>query len=576
MSHFYQSLEENLSSTLRRLGFSSSDAVTPQYEFPAFKEATNFVINRFDYGAPPAPPLDQRRTAIRKLLSMEPLSIRDWRLVSYGLTDSVIDGLCLLQKETNFNQVHVHFLAQIDTDVLRRKTWFGLVTSYFSFNDPQRNTNPSWLALRGIIISAFHKLKAAQKSPKKWIDTVNHHSAIFTATPSNHLAQLLFHGQLEELSTLKTILQISENSWLWEQMFLDLADNIAKMSEATFVAKINALLDLMKIYPQHANALLAMILKRYERSSMRDTIHHRLKDASLEIWGSPQIGFKKNVWLLHAGEDVVKMVLRWFAKDDLEHFFKLLQGEAGVDQNRLTYWLRFVDQMAFTRILLGHDAFYDRGTEYAEFRAKNKGRFGQLTGGGASSNNAFIMQIGEYIFVEFSGKGNACYTYQSEKVPFRLDSAILNLNSDLKKLMVLSIPGVVQNKFNHSPNWEPKADQFLYRLGIQPDMHAQSLRQPAKPLELNTSSVKNRTVAQTSTQRPFVSGSGNNMHTRRIDDVIRAARGELRIKSCNLPEEDNRSKDGAFWFLTNARIASVDQKLMSWGFRFTDRGYWIK
>ena len=38
------------------------------------------------------------------------------------------------------------------------------------------------------------------------------------------------------------------------------------------------------------------------------------------------------------------------------HFFELLRGNGDVDQARLHYWLRFANQMGFTRIVVGTDA----------------------------------------------------------------------------------------------------------------------------------------------------------------------------------------------------------------------------
>lgn len=105
------------------------------------------------------------------------------------------------------------------------------------------------------------------------------------------------------------------------------------------------------------------------------------------------------------------MVRGWLAKQDLTHFFELLRGNGDVDQARLHYWLRFANLMGFTRIIMGSDAWQDRGSDFVKFREENKGRLSYLRGG-RNFDNAMIMQINDYLFVEFSGTGNAMYAYQ--------------------------------------------------------------------------------------------------------------------------------------------------------------------
>ena len=468
MSRLTQTLQSNLTATLDRLGLSHPDHIRPQHDFTQFKKATHYIIDKFDGGAPPVPPLEKRRIAIRKLLQGTFLSPKDWSLVSYGLADPLSEGECLLQNQKVFKFIYTHFKNEVEAGVLKRKTWFGLVSSYFCFNHPNRIENPCWLALRTLIKSAFYQLKSSQSTTKKWIQVVQKHQAIFTENPSIHLAKIIFDGNLDELTEIKSILQISETSWLWEQMFFELSQYIQQIADSIFKNKIDTLIPLFSIYPQHADAILTIILNRYEKSSFKNVIHSKLKFISMDLWGSPQISLRRNVWLRHVNEDVIGMVLQWIAREDLEHFFKLLQGEIGADHRRMMYWLRFVEQMDFTYVILGNDAFHNRSKDYVEFREKNINRFGRLTGG-SPSNNAFVMGIAGYFFVEFSGVGNACYVYRRDTVPFNMDGRVLNVVTDLKRMIDLNVSGVYGNKINHSKNWESRADELLLRLRIFPD-----------------------------------------------------------------------------------------------------------
>ncbi len=80
---------------------------------------------------------------------------------------------------------------------------------------------------------------------------------------------------------------------------------------------------------------------------------------------------------------------------------------------------------------MGQDARTDRDSDFVKFREENRGRLSHLRGG-RSFDNAMIMQINDYIFVEFSGTGNAMYAYRIGEAPFNPESGSLEINVHLK------------------------------------------------------------------------------------------------------------------------------------------------
>lgn len=164
------------------------------------------------------------------------------------------------------------------------------------------------------------------------------------------------------------------------------------------------------------------------------------------------------------------MVRSWLAKEDLTHFFQLLKGNGDVDQACLFYWLRFANQMGFTRIVMGPDAWDNNAADFMSFKEKNKGRLSHLIGG-RSLDNAMIMQIGEYFFVEFSGTGNAMFVYRVSDNEFKPESEYLHITNMLKKKR-----GIVARMPHSSPvhrldlryiqGWMAKFDEKLNELGI--------------------------------------------------------------------------------------------------------------
>lgn len=120
---------------------------------------------------------------------------------------------------------------------------------------------------------------------------------------------------------------------------------------------------------------------------------------------------------------------------------------------------------------MGLDARQDRRSDFVKFREENRGRLSHLRGG-RSFDNAMIMQINDYIFVEFSGTGNAMYYYRVGMAPFNPESTLLDIKTHLKD------KGICPKPLTHFPSaddytkhkltgWMLKYDDELRKLGIR-------------------------------------------------------------------------------------------------------------
>jgi hypothetical protein len=316
--------------------------------------------------------------------------------------------------------------------------------------------------------------------------------------------------------------------------------------------------------------MLAALLTRYCQSSRRDEPHEQLKNESFKRWGNPQlVGSAK--WGM-VDSPVQAMVLRWFAKEDLEHFFSLLQGEGQVDKQRLVYWLRFVDQISYTRILLGPDALVDSRAEFRNFRAKNTGRYGCLTGG-PRHNNAFIMRINDQLFVEFSGTGNACYAYGEKRVPFNPQAPYLDTNVDLKESQPDPYGRQKDNRITHPSGWQWKADLFLADRGIRPGATNVARSQPVSPYQpkfaRNEAATRARTPVAPRTPPEYEAPT-----QRRQSPAVQQALELARVNG--IPVESNLDNGGYLWLLVPNPDPALEQEMLRLGLDFrAGKGYCI-
>ena len=325
--------------------------------------------------------------------------------------------------------------------------------------------------------------------------------------------------------------------------------------------------------------MLAALLTRYCQSLYRSESHEVLKAESFARWGNPQLRSSAR-WSL-VEEPVRGMVLRWFAKEDLEHFFSLLQGSGQVDKARLVYWLRFVDQISYTRILLGEDALNNPDPEFRNFRQKNLSRYGNLIGG-LRHNNGFVLKIGDHYLVEFSGTGNACYAYQEKELPFEPSAKTLHADHQLKR-KIYDRQGV-DNRILHMSGWEWKADQFLAKRGIRAGEVASASSDKVRNYEAKFSPPTTQSLRQPSMETtqitPMAASPGKKMppafgmpeSSRR---VISQAKELARINK--VETQDNLPKGGAFWVLANNADSVLGRELARLGMtHHPSKGYWIK
>lgn len=510
--------------------------------------------------APPAPPLEQRLNAFIKLRRTPvQMQLRDWRLVAWGLADLVPTYARAIEDTTIFPVILKEFNARLMVDTLNRKMWFGLLSSYLSYKPEAQSGLECWKQLRELLKRAFEHLKGQQKSPKRWIAVIEQYRDIFSDAPGKQLAKELSEDKLDALQVFKTYLPIPDESWFWKSMIENHLNAVTALNDEAFVTRIEPMLAMTSILPPVADTVLARLLTRYAESSRQDQSHKALKESALQRWGSPQIGSSRNRWSVNVEDYVCKMVMRWFAKEDLETFFKLLQGESGVDQDRLEYWLRFVDQIGFTRLVLGSQAMQDYSCDFVEFRRKNKERISQLKGG-TSEDNAFIMQIGDYVIVEFSRKGNACYFRPNDQyLPFKLDTKILELNSVLKR----KTEG--HESLPHTPTyrgWWHKYDRWFAERGIYPDggFH-----------------TKSHQSGRSEERRSPHEHPSNTTKTGNIERVISQALHYLEEESVKFSLTDFRGSGGAMWITTQSHSEGLENRLLGLGFRYKQgRGYWIK
>ncbi len=302
------------------------------------------------------PPAEKRRQAISRLRSGETPQPSEWKMIFFGLNDVAEGDLfdtALIDDAADFAKISAEIQSKIAHQRLTRREWLALCTSYFGLVSDAPEENPQWLQLRMQIVSGFKQLKESSPRPLSWMAVIDTYGDIFTDNAGFLLGQQLGRGEITDISVLEKVAQIPQTSWLWCKIVNHLVSEIFRQTDDEFEQKINELIALSRQLSRFKDNLLAAMLTRYCHSVYKQKTHLELKQISLEYWGNPQLIARNKGWLLHVEKPVLLMVQSWFAKDDLKLFFELLKGNRDVDEARLFYWLRYTNQMSYTRIVLG-------------------------------------------------------------------------------------------------------------------------------------------------------------------------------------------------------------------------------
>lgn len=464
-------------------------------------------------------------------------------LLAHSLAKQIdgLGGRSILDIEHVAQQLLNSWESAARDQTLKLSHWRGLFHSYM-----QAPASDWQKRLRLLLARTLESVVKRRRRPPAWLDTLSRHEHLLGDEPCLPYVDEIAAGEHVLLADLRDHVDIPPTSWFWQQLKSRLFQQIASIGEVAFRASIDAFLELDRLIPQVSDELLKAILERYDAGRDR-SIHPSLMDFSLKAWGSPQLA-RNAKWGL-CRSSVRQMVNSWLAKDDLEDFYRLCNTEKMVDERRLEFWLRFKDQMSYTQILLGGRLRSSRDPDVRTFIAKKGERLGDLTAS-TSANNAILMQIGGWLFIEFSEVGTAARA-------IRLSDGVIKTGMDSYPLTTLRHTG---DQWTHQPSatWEEKFLGLLRELGVSPDDSKvkMSVRMPSG---FQRGVTPKSSSAQVPTEDPMVS----------------------KLKSMGLRVIDNRPKGGALWVFaspgTTAEKLAQIRKIRSMGFRWKEskRGFYL-
>ena len=243
-----------------------------------------------------------------------------------------------------------------------------------------------------------------------------------------------------------------------------------------------AVADVVEFVEKHNNdktsrAILSKLIEQLGNDAS-ESLRQSVQSYVIREWQDPRIAGADVSWR-NVSKEARQIFTRWITKEDLRFFFDVV-AKACNDHKfayRKAFWLAYLEHISFCRPVLRRNAEY-LFTNDPQARQYYLERRPATLMGGESNQHAFIMQMGEYTFVEFS-TGGACYVYDDSPFDdspyddslfddhlFRLDASEYHMH-ELRNQWLAKHRVIHRDSENYS--WQWKFAGWLNReLGIEP------------------------------------------------------------------------------------------------------------
>lgn len=387
--------------------------------------------------------------------------VRSARLVSWGTRLRSVGQPALIEDGERFDPL----LSEIDAfrSMPRpyRRCWRGLLDGYVNYDpgNARGAGDRNWRVLREYLNDNLPQLERSGQAPD-WLAAIDDHANLLTEDPCTRYGAELLTGEGNPLEVLRRDLSAGDTSWIGQRIFEAQIEAAVRFDDRKFRDVLPRVIGLIVEHDVLADHGLSRVLDRYSECSSIE-VDPALCETSVGRWGNPWLERNDTLWTL-VRPDTRRMVSSWHKLRLIEDFFNLLSADGINDQRRINFWKRHVDQISDMHFALGDAAYRDPRPSFKTLRQMMKGRMLNLTNGGVSSNNAFIMRIAGHVYVEFGEEGNAMFAFDAAKLPFDLSK--LQVAGNKTALKHPSNVARIIHKDGVGERWERKADRLIASL----------------------------------------------------------------------------------------------------------------
>jgi hypothetical protein len=407
--------------------------------------------------------------------------VGEYEIISFVLTKPILElgGISVASDSEKLRSLLDRYTLEFAGDRIDGIFWFGVFQSYFqaqkvnyqgdSFFNSQR-------VIRNFLNKTWPYVKNNASFLTNWMKSIEANQHLLGESPCEVYGSEWLAGSEERVKQIKQELQIPDTSWFWEEFFKSCLKASLSQSDSKFKESIPLIISLLRRHPSYLDNGLRALLDRY-RASSDIRVNLPLKEFALEMWRNPKLRNTGASKWIHVSDLTWRMVLTWVQEANLRLFFELLKRRGVPDPHgRLDFWMQYVNQITFTRLVLGVDMrrYLTAHPELKEHFKNDVESYANLQGAkGESSLDAFIMEISGHLIVEFNPHGG-CYIYQKGENTFNVNALNLVASTSPRGLKERYYSGSAKGPdIVHRDGWQYKARTYqLPAFGIFDDVRA--------------------------------------------------------------------------------------------------------
>lgn len=414
------------------------------------------------------PAIDRTRAAVAEYRATNELrTLAVARGVCFGACERFEEeNLALIEEHELFSRLLSLIDAYRSEPRAFRRCFRGLLHSYISYDGESSSTRgagrDNWLRLRAYLHESHRNIACDGMQPE-WVECIAQHPNLLTKDPASRYASALLRGDTSAVDAIRSRLDVNDRHWLMRSMVLAQIHTATREADEGFSSLVGVLIGLLDGHEGLEDEGLGLVLNRYAK--MRNPVlHARLRDRVVKAWGNPWIDRHLPRWR-HASDEARSLVTGWFKLHVIRTFFELMSDDGETDQRRVRFWQQFYEQIDDMYFALGSSAKCSPKPEVKRMRHDMGDRLLDLRDGGKSSNNAFIMVMGDLVAVEFGVNGHAFFLFRKQSLPFELRNSV----SGSTAIDGLRSPRHLERLTHHDTSygkWEGSFANILRRHGI--------------------------------------------------------------------------------------------------------------
>jgi hypothetical protein len=388
-------------------------------------------------------------SSIAKLARRDPLTTSELRDCAFGIATETDDAGRIIDHPSLTRTLLERVSEQAMHARRRDSIVAGLAGGYFAYRPEEHGVDAGpWVAVRDWLATCLDNATSTARAMAQ----LREHRNLFTDDPCGRYADP--QQSVADIEVLRHDLGISPKSWDLGEILLTQTRFICRYDDTAFRVEVDRLAEEARDFPLFEGDVLVLLLNRYANASYRVDPHEKLKEMAVSRWGNPLDSSTRGAWA-SVSKDARKMVEGWVKRHVIEVFFDVISARYSTDSRRASFWLGYAEEIDDLHIFFGESAYYNGAAKYVELRKLMAGKFTRMTGD--PENNGFLMTIRSVGFVEFSNHANACYVYDAQDLPVRLDARLVTISQIKDQVRCLK-------RLIHRDAWEFSFEPEIKRL----------------------------------------------------------------------------------------------------------------